>query len=480
MPHRLSSYARYGEGVIKLTDKKRRGKIEAPSTLYLGLIKNIAISVFVAFFCYLAVRIGMDLYINKSYLAEENKSERLSLFINELEEFVDGEDITHATFYKLAEWASDEKYRYMLVYDDEGELIFSTEIKSAGQNGGGVTVGYPTVEELAAMAQSNGSVTVLLEDGSVIYVSVAEYSEYFYYDMANVLSLLAAVLALGVVLVNYFRQIISRIKKLEREVSIVSSGNTEHLIFTEGRDEISSLSEMVERMRRAMLVNLEREREAREANKELVTSMSHDIRTPLTVLLGYLDMMKTQTGDDEVLHSYVISSEKTAMRLKTLSDEMFKYSLAFGDVGAGVDLEEYDARTLAEQMLSEHVLLLMENGYDVRLENIDNNIEEGSFLLTDAPNLMRIIDNIFSNIRKYADPAKPIVISARRVGGSVVIFEFRNSILKDNHGAESNRIGLRTCVKLAKFIAEGFSYDTDGDEFVAKLSIKLIPPTYIG
>ena len=463
-----------------MTDKKRRAKIEAPSTLYLGLIKNIVISVFVAFFCYLAVRIGMDLYINQSYLSEENRTERLSVFISEIEELVDDEDITYPTFYKLAEWASGENYRYMLVYDGEGELMFSTEPKSMGQNGGGVTVGYPTVDELAAMARGNGSHSLSLDDGSVIYVYVSEYSEYFYYDMANVLSLLAAVIALGVVLVHYLGLIISRIKKLEREVSIVSSGNTEHLIFTEGRDEISSLAEMVERMRRAMLVNLDREREAREANKELVTSMSHDIRTPLTVLLGYLDMMKSQTGDDEVLHGYVVSSEKTAMRLKTLSDEMFKYSLAFGDVGAGVNLEEYDARTLVEQMLSEHVLLLMENGYDVRLGDLADNIEEGSMLLTDAPNLMRIIDNIFSNIRKYADPERPILISARRVGGSVVTFEFRNGILKDNHGAESNRIGLRTCVKLAKFIAEGFSYETDGDEFVARLSIKLIPPTYIG
>lgn len=444
------------------------------STLYFGLLKNIFIAVFVALFCFLAVRIGLDLYMNHIYLSEEQKKERIDSFVSELQDFATEEEVSSLTTYKIADEANSKSYYFLLGYDEGGEILFSTDVDFFWQNGG-VTVKYPTREELIISAQQNGLFKIQLTDGELT-VAVAEYKEYFNYDLANVLSFMAAVIALGVVLVNYLRQIISRIKKLEKDVSVVSSGDTSHLIFSEGRDEISSLSENVEKMRRTMLLTLEREREAMDANKELVTSMSHDIRTPLTVLLGYLDMMKTQTSGDKVLHGYVLSSENTAMRLKNLSDDMFKYSLAFGDVGSKIELEEYDARTLAEQMLSEHILLLIENGYDVKLDSFDGYIEDGALFRTDPPNLMRIIDNIFSNIRKYADPKKPIKISARRVGDDLVIFEFRNSVLRDNYGAESNRIGLKTCVKLAKFIAEGFSYELDEDEFVAKLSLKMIMP----
>lgn len=460
-----------------MTERKRNILLETPSTLYLGLIKNLVIGVFVAFFCYFVVLIGMNFFINNIYLSEGSKQDRVEEYIADLQDFVDGEAISSEDFDKISGWAQDNRYIYLLLYNEDNTLFFASDKDS--EDTGGATVGYPSRDELIAAAMAGGLHSVELTDGTLL-VSVAEYSEYRYYDIANVLSFVTAFIALGVVLVNYIRQIISRIKKLEGDVSTVAAGNTEHLIFVEGRDEISGLSEGVERMRRAMLLNLEREREAMDANKELVTSMSHDIRTPLTVLLGYLDMMKTQTEDDEVLHGYVLSSEKTAMRLKQLSDDMFQYSLAFGDVGSKIELEEYDARTLTEQMLSEHILLLMEQGYEVKLDNFDEHLDEGSVLLTDAPNLMRIIDNVFSNIYKYADPKQPIEIRAKRVGNSIVTFEFKNSVRKDNFAAESNRIGLKTCAKLARFIAEGFSCDNDGDTFTAKLSLKITAPRRIG
>ena len=117
-----------------------------------------------------------------------------------------------------------------------------------------------------------------------------------------------------------------------------------------------------------------------DANAELVTSMSHDIRTPLTVLLGYLNVMKLRAPDEEMM-SYINASEKTALRLKKLSDDMFSYFLLFGGGATEVDMQEYDAYTLFDQMLSEHVLLLREQGYNVELDIAD--------ILTDTKILMQ-------------------------------------------------------------------------------------------
>ena len=216
-------------------------------------------------------------------------------------------------------------------------------------------------DKLIAQAEANGMHPIELSDGT-IFAAIAEFSEELYYTISTILSVSVGIVILAVILVLYFRKIIIRIKRLEKDVNIVSHINMSHRITCTGNDEISTLSRNVEDMRHSILDNLEKERAARTANTELITAMSHDIRTPLTVLLGYIDMLKNYEGCDETVKSYVGATESTAMRLKELADDMFKYSLDFGVADSEITLEEYDAKVLMEQMLYEHLILLTESG----------------------------------------------------------------------------------------------------------------------
>jgi signal transduction histidine kinase len=175
------------------------------------------------------------------------------------------------------------------------------------------------------------------------------------------------------------------------------------------------------------------------------------------------------------MRGYIEATENTAMRLKHLSDDMFKYSLAFGDIKKTVKLEEYDFIMLNEQIFSEHFLLMRENGYDIQVEVLGDEIREGTLVRTDAPNLMRIVDNIFSNIRKYADKNFPIIF-IMRADKDELIMECRNKIQTDTEGAESNGIGLKTCVRLGSLVAKKFEYHRDGDEFVTRLVLEIKSP----
>jgi signal transduction histidine kinase len=203
-----------------------------------------------------------------------------------------------------------------------------------------------------------------------------------------------------------------------------------------------------------MLEGLQKEREALDANSELITSMSHDIRTPLTVLLGYLDLMKTYPVNEE-LGEYIRASENTALRLKELSDDMFRYFLVFGGKELEVSITDYDAKTLLDQLLSEHILLLRERGFTVEWD-VNITSDEQITVSTDAPKLMRVVDNIFSNIHKYAEATYPIVFSAKKVGG-VLRIEIENRV-KDVAEAESNGVGLRTCMKICEALDITFNY----------------------
>jgi signal transduction histidine kinase len=271
------------------------------------------------------------------------------------------------------------------------------------------------------------------------------------------------------IIVEHFSRIIARIKRLQFDVNAVAEGRMDHEIVATGYDEITKLSYDIDNMRSAMLRNVEKEREALQMNTELITSMSHDIRTPLTVLMGYVDIMKSGLPPEE-MEEYILASEKTVQRLKSLSDDMFKYFRAFGRGGEDITMEEYDAPTLFEQLLSEHVLLLSESGYRVNY-NIDELLSERLIVRTDAPHLMRIVDNIFSNPYKYASIDEEVSIIGRRVD-DLAVFEFKN-VATRNAGAESSKVGLKTCKRLSEYILNSFEYGEEDGIFTLTFSLKL-------
>lgn len=442
---------------------------ERYESLYFGLFSNIILGALLAALTYGVIAIATGLIVDVYYTSEKSKDARREKYAIELQEYADEEEISSEDSEKLSTWSSNNRYVYMLVYKGD-KLIFTSDMQDSeadAYHGLGI---YPNREQLVSEALASDPFTIKLADGEV-RVSFSDYREEFVKDAWTLLAFFLAATVFIATLIIYLRQVIGRIKRLESDVTIVSYLNMNHRVVCEGEDEIARLSANVETMRNSLIESIKKERYAREANTELVTSMSHDIRTPLTVLMGYLEMMKERTGDDEILSGYVLASEKTAVRLKEMSDDMFKYALAFGDTGKGIKLEEYEAQTLIMQLLSEHMVLLTERGYTHTFTTLSS-FEEGDMLLTDPPNLMRIIDNIFSNLYKYADSSEPVEISVGRTERSAVI-SFRNKIKKNTEGTESNGIGIKTCKRLAEFVLDGFEYKSDGEYYSTVLAIKM-------
>ena len=337
----------------------------------------------------------------------------------------------------------------------------------------GLTVTIPTKEEIIQHATDNGLQPLELSDGT-LFASFVDFSDYFYYNLSTVVSIASALLLAVVILMIYFHSITVKITRLADDVSGVYEEDMNRSIRTlDGKDEISELTRNVEQMRCSMLEGLKKEREALDANSELITSMSHDIRTPLTVLLGYLDIIKTYPVDEE-LSEYVKAAENTALRLKDFSDDMFRYFLVFGGKELDVSLSDYDAQTLFEQLLSEHLLLLRERGFTVDLQ-FDTSRLSGAVITTDAPKLMRVIDNLFSNLYKYAEMSRPVTITAAANDESLRL-TMKNAVMAASH-AESNGVGLRTCRKICEALDVYFDYgerEADGESvFVSEFELKI-------
>ena len=457
-----------------MTDYKDIHKRNKSRSLYLGLLRSIIIGVVLSVIVFLLVMIPSVIIIHESFETKEQKAEHRQAYLSDLQAFVTENGMLLSDIDRISEWVRENPYVYLVVYTLPS-AVPTASLSEAPRPGDeyrttefiGSRLDTMDSEELLKGAEKNKFYYLTFADGRVT-VAIDEYSENFYYSTWTTVGLVSSVVVFILAIVNYMRVIIERIKRFEADVTIVSEMDMDYEIISEGADEIANLSSNVERMRRRMLDHIKSEQEARQANTELITSISHDIRTPLTVLMGYIEMMKERECGDEIMESYIAATESTALRLKQLSDDMFKYSLAFGDTKGMIKLEEYDALTLFDQLLSEHTVLMREMGYDIHTIYIGDRLDDGCVVLTDAQNLMRIVDNIFSNLRKYADTEHPILFTIN-AHQNKIIFECENKVRTDTGEAESNGIGLKTCERLASIIANRFEYSKDGEYFVCRL-----------
>jgi signal transduction histidine kinase len=318
----------------------------------------------------------------------------------------------------------------------------------------------------AALEGNNRLQPVYFLDGTLL-VTVVDYTEEIAYNLVFAVSIILAFAVIAVIMIFYFSRMARRIRKLAKDVRRVEKGALDMPIRAAGDDEIAALAGDVNSMRNAIVENMTKERQAWEANVGLITAMSHDIRTPLTVLLGYLDIIEMQSSDDTNAE-YIAACRENAMRLKTLSDDMFSYFLVFGKSEEKLDMVSREAEEWLSHMISEHVLLLGENGYSF---NYEGNIPKGVYLRLDERYFSRVIDNIFSNISKYADADEPVKVYLRCVEDEVVL-TFENKIRRDKSTTESNKIGLKTCVKMMEKMKGRLLFGVDGNVFTVSVFMR--------
>lgn len=228
------------------------------------------------------------------------------------------------------------------------------------------------------------------------------------------------------------------LRTLKEELKILEGGGLEHPLSIRGRDEIAEVAQGIEQMRLSLL-SQQREREAaQQANAELVAAVSHDLRTPLTSLSAYLDLL-AQEGrhTQEQRAHYLRSARDKATQLKDMSDALFDYFYVYAQEESA-PMEELDADAVLGQMLGEMALDLKSAGFEV--EQCTEPLH--GRLLCNPQLLSRAFGNLLSNLRKYADPGQEIWLSCVREGTQAVI-RAENSVTRQPETAGTG-IGLKS------------------------------------
>jgi len=153
---------------------------------------------------------------------------------------------------------------------------------------------------------------------------------------------------------------------------------------------------------------VEEEVKSQHMKTELITNVSHDLKTPLTAIITYIDLLKEEMITEEQRQSYLETLERKSLRLKVLIEDLFEISKASS---GNVRLEPVavDICNLIRQVYLEHEDRMTESGLDMRFDLP----EEKVILQLDSQKTYRIFENLYVNVTKYALPNTRVYVQAK-------------------------------------------------------------------
>ncbi len=397
-------------------------------SIYFQLLRLLVISAFAAVLVFFVLNRAGDRLIENFYYNSDYEERKNESYIRKLQQYIDQNELSSRDADALKSWVQKQQIVSIRVNKD-GMQVFDSV--------------YPDQELWEEDIEANDYgwevyYTVSFADGEA-NVSITGMYAYQFYNYAMLAELtLSFVLFLLLVLFG-IRSKMAYILKLSDEVEILEGGSLDYKITVKGKDELAALAEGLESMRLSFQELIRQEARMVQENQKIVTEMSHDLRTPVTSIMLYTEILKKGSYKGEgQWKEYVEKIDRKARRMKQLTDHLFEYSLTAGE--EEVQLEEPETcETLFYDLFSETCSYLEQQGFEVSFQ-----VEwPQSRLRISTDYVMRIMDNLTSNIMKYADTSMPVAVSAVEEG-NMVGFLFENKVKKPEEETESNGIGIQS------------------------------------
>lgn len=216
---------------------------------------------------------------------------------------------------------------------------------------------------------------------------------------------------------------------------------------------------------------------------ELITNVSHDIKTPLTSIINYVDLIKKEDIQDETLQEYVEVLDRQSARLKKLIEDLMEASKA-STGNLAVNVEDCDVEVLLTQLIGEFEERLSANQLQVIVEKPEHPV----VVSADGRHMWRVLDNLLNNACKYSLPGTRVYVSLTQVGNEATI-TFKNiskaalNIPSDelmerfvrgdsSRNTEGSGLGLSIAQSLTELMKGTMRLEIDGDLF--KVTLKFV------
>ncbi|MFJ8531600.1 sensor histidine kinase [Bacillus sp. NPDC094106] len=201
-----------------------------------------------------------------------------------------------------------------------------------------------------------------------------------------------------------------QIEAMAQGVKEIEKGNLAYRIEKKGQDEIASLTENINNMAEQLMINIEKERKLEKQKNELITNVSHDLRTPLTSIMGYLRLLRDSKYENKEQHDeYMRIAFSKSEQLKNLIEDLFEYTKLTNE-SIVLEKQEVCINELLEQLIEELVPQAEEHGL-IFMKQIP---EERVYVAIDSEKMVRVFENLLMNAIKYSEDDGEIKVSLQR------------------------------------------------------------------
>lgn len=234
-------------------------------------------------------------------------------------------------------------------------------------------------------------------------------------DMGILLYLMTFVLV-NVVLYFVFRNHIKRQEIIEGIEKINGGEFGFQINTTQLKGDNLRLAEAVNHIGTGINQAVETSMKDERLKADLITNVSHDIKTPLTSIINYVDLLKRENVQDETLREYIEVLDVKSQRLKQLTDDLVEASkISSGNIT--LVFEKLHVTELVNQMIGEFSEKFQEKQLDV----ITNFMDKDAVILADGRRMWRVFENLFVNIYKYAMPGTRVYLEVYMLSKKVHI-----------------------------------------------------------
>lgn len=381
--------------------------------------------------------VSLLFFISTTFVIEQQfdryyKDRNLAQYYNEkyatqVQDFILEQEISSGDLWKLDEWVRDNRLIYIQIKKDNAWI-------------------YPLTPEIGGMYLDKYSIPLFpsdsyydiqLCDGTVQMFIIGMYSDKAYI-VAFVSDIILSFLLFFLLTMFGIRKKIVYINQLSRDIEILEGGNLEYDVHVQGKDEIADLAKGLNAMKDSFKNQIREVEHLTRTNQEMVTELSHDLRTPLTSVLLYAEILQSgKYGNKENQQDYLQKMIRKIQHMKDLSDKLLAYSVCNPEEKV-IPLSYLSVRGGLYDELSDMCGYLEKQGIKVKA---DLHWEEGSILICEEY-IIRILDNIASNILKYADALSFVLIWDEYHADEMCI-TFENTCDCKSGGGEGYSIGIK-------------------------------------
>ena len=230
--------------------------------------------------------------------------------------------------------------------------------------------------------------------------------------------------------------------------------------------------------------SLEDQMKAERMKVNLITNVSHDLKTPLTSIISYVDLLKREDGLNETSREYVNILSDKSNRLKSIVSDLFELTKSTsGDIK--LELEEIDLKKLLQQTLGEMNDGIESSGVQVRTELP----EEGLIITSDGNKLYRVLQNIIDNALKYSLRGTRVYVKLENTASEAIVSVINTSSYEMNfteeeilqrfyrgdeaRSGEGSGLGLSIAESFTRNLGGRLRVLIDGDQFKVKIEFPL-------